>query len=211
MTTPEPDAPPPKLVVFDIGNVLLRFEPLHLYRDLLPAPAEAHPIWDQVDLHGMNAAGDLGRLQDAVAATAAAHPAYQDLILPWFDQWERMIGPEIPGVADILHGVKAAGLPIAAFSNFSVDTFPRGKARFPILGAFDYEFISGRVNLAKPDPAFYALLEAETGCSGGDVFFVDDKAENIEAAARRGWRTCHFTGTAATLGAALSANGVRLD
>jgi len=201
----------PKLIVFDIGNVLVRFDPMAVYRTLLPAPAESHPLWERVDLHAMNVLGDLnGDLAAEVAAAAAAHPEDHDLIVAWIEQWERMFAPEIPGVADILRRVKALGLPVAALSNFAADTYLRGREMYPVLREFDHEFISGRVNLAKPEPAFYALLERETGFAGADIFFVDDRPENILEADRRGWRTHHFTEGADALTAALGSCGLAL-
>lgn len=197
----------PSVLVFDIGNVLVDWQPARVFEEILGGPPEDHPIWP--DLMAMNARGDLGRLEAEVEALAAARPAEAEIVRTWRARWGDMFGPEMPGSYDVLRAGQAAGLRLAALSNFAADTYEIAKAEQPILGHFEVEVISGREGVMKPDPAIYALIEARTGATGAQLFFTDDKLENTEAAKARGWHAHQFKG-AEGLRAALQEVGVAL-
>ncbi|MHA1555204.1 MAG: HAD family hydrolase, partial [Alphaproteobacteria bacterium] len=133
--------PVPKLVAFDIGKVLVNFEPRNIYAQLLSDPPEDDPLWTLV--HDMNARGDLGNLQVEVESLAAQHPEAAHLIRPWFDRWDEMFTPAIPGTAGILLALRGNGVRLAALTNFAADTFLRAQGMYPFLRAFDIEVVSG--------------------------------------------------------------------
>ncbi len=179
----------PRAMVFDIGNVLLEWDPMRVYRDLVPDAGARAALFARVDFDGMNLAGDRnGDLSAEVEARAARHPDDAALIRAWMERWGEMIGPEIPAGVALLEAAQAAELPIVALSNFAADTYEIARARFPVLSGFDIEVISGRERCVKPDPAIYALVEERTRLFGADLFFLDDRPDNIAAAQRRGWR-----------------------
>ncbi|MEC9431421.1 MAG: HAD family phosphatase [Pseudomonadota bacterium] len=206
MTVP-PSVAPPRAMVFDIGNVLVDWQPGRVYADLIPDPEARAAFFARVDMHGMNLAGDRnGDLAAEVEALALRHPEDAVPIRAWRARWDEMFGPMMPGMETLFRAVKASGVPVAALTNFAADTFLVAQARFPILAEFDVEVVSGREGTLKPEPRIYEIVEARTGLSGPDLFFADDKPENVAAARARGWRGHVFEG-AEGLAAAMRAAG----
>jgi len=190
MAPPEP----PAAVVWDIGNVLIEWDPAKLYDPLLGPEGRAR-LFAEVDLDGMNRAIDLGApFGETVRATAARHPRWAAEILLWHDRWIEMASPAIPRSVALLHALRARGVPVFALSNFGDGSFELGRAHYPFLDAFDACFISARLGLMKPDPAIYAALERATGVPPGRLLFVDDRPDNIAAARARGWQGHLFEG-----------------
>ena len=175
-------------VVFDIGNVLLEWDPMKLYAAEL-GRARAEELFDAVDLHGMNVAVDLGAdFREAVHALAAEHPEWGDAVLLWHDRWLEMATPAIDRSVRLLRALRSKGVPVFALSNFGVATFEIAEAAYPFLAEFDQRFISGHMEVMKPDAEIYAALERDTGVAPAGLLFADDRPENIEAAEARGWQ-----------------------
>lgn len=208
MPTP-PRATPPRAVVFDVGNVLIDWQPDRLYSRLIPDPAERAAFFERLEIPAMNLEGDRGDLAAQVAAHAARHPAEAPLIRAWREDWPEMFGPEMPGAAALFAAVKAAGVTVAALTNFARDTWLVGQGMFPLLTGFDAEIVSGREGCVKPEPRIYEIVEQRLGLAGADLFFTDDKEKNTAAAAARGWRVHHFQGSEG-LAAALRAEGLAI-
>ncbi len=202
---------PPKAVVFDIGNVLVEWDPDRLYTRLMPNAAARAGLFARVDFEAMNIAGDRdGDLEAKVAALAARHPDDAAAILAWWEDWHEMFAPDIPDTAMVLRGLRDGGVPVYALSNFAADSFERAVALYPVLAEFDIPVISGREGVVKPEPRIYEILEERSGLSGPDLFFTDDRPDNIVAAQARGWRAHLFNG-AAGLRIALATAGILLD
>jgi len=187
----------PKAVVFDIGNVLLEWDPDRLYKKLIPDDAERVAMFEAVDLTGMNEAIDAGApFKETIYAKAEAHPKHGDLIRAWHDQWLEMGHKIIDGSWKILKELKLKKIPVLALSNFGVESYEMAQSVYPELCEFDIEFISGRLKVIKPDAKIYQVLEDETGYAGSDLVFFDDREDNIEAAISRGWHGRVFTSPA---------------
>ncbi|MEM9642517.1 MAG: HAD family phosphatase [Pseudomonadota bacterium] len=183
----------PKAVIFDIGNVLITWNPERLYDQLLPDRAERDALFAEVDLHGMNDQIDRGaNFRDTVYAHAEKYPHYADLIRVWHDRWIEMASPLIDGSWDILHRLRAQGTPVHALSNFGIESFAYAETQYPMLSDFDQRFISGHMGVIKPEVRIYEMVEEALGLQGADLFFTDDRADNIEMAAARGWSTYQF-------------------
>ncbi|MEM9429811.1 MAG: HAD-IA family hydrolase [Pseudomonadota bacterium] len=197
----------PKAVVFDIGNVLMTWDPVRLYRKVTTAE-ELAALKAEVDLDAMNLEVDRGApFRETVEATAARHPAYAALIRLWHTRWPEMFGPPIAGSWQILERLQARQIPVFALTNFGRETFQLARGLYPELNRFDQAFVSGELGLLKPAPEIYARLERETGLTGPDLFFTDDRRDNIEAARRLGWQG-HVFGGSDGLQAALSRVGL---
>lgn len=180
-------------VVFDIGNVLLEWHPERFY-DAQIGETRRRALFAQVDLHGMNLDVDRGQdFRDSVYTLADQHPEWQDEIRLWHDRWLDMAAPEIPHSTRLLRALKSSGTPIFALSNFGIGTFELACTVYPVLTEFDRSYVSGYMQVIKPEPEIYARLEADCGHAPAHLLFVDDKHENIEAAAARGWQTHLFT------------------
>ncbi len=183
-------------VVFDIGNVLIEWNPERFY-DATIGRARREAMFAAVDLHAMNDAVDRGAdWAQTVRATQDAYPAFAAEIGMWHSHWHEMASPAIPQTVRLMAALKARGVPVFALSNIGDETYARGCALYDFLGGFDRPYISGRMRMAKPDAAIYAAVEADCGLAPGALLFTDDRAENIAAAAARGWQTHLFAGAA---------------
>ncbi|MGI9389090.1 MAG: HAD family hydrolase [Boseongicola sp.] len=181
-------------VVFDIGRVLLDWQP-EVFYDKKIGVDRRRSLFAECDLHEMNKAIDLGsHSRDVAYAHAEKHPAWADEIRLWHDSWIEMASPDIPGSATILRALKAKGFPIFSLTNFGVNTLDWAKTHYSVLTEFDLEFISGELGLVKPDPAIYDHVERHSGVSPDRLIFTDDSPANIAAAAKRGWKTHLFDG-----------------
>ncbi len=180
-------------VVFDIGNVLIGWQP-ERYFDTRIGPARRRALFDAVDLHGMMQRIDEGGVfGDVVEETAMAYPDWSDEIRCFRDRWNDLAGPEIAHSVRLLRALRSKGMPCFALSNFGRENFPLSEVEFPFLTEFDRRYISGVMKLAKPNPAIYAEVETDSGLHPGALLFADDRRDNIEAAAARGWQTHLFT------------------
>ena len=181
-------------VVFDIGRVLIEWEPERFYDKEL-GEARRRAFFDAVPIHAMNERVDLGEVwADSVATLAQDHPDWAEEIGHWHGRWIEMASPEIPRSVRLLRALKARGVPGFALSNFGVETFAHAATHYPFFHEFDRAFVSGHLRLAKPDPAIYEVLERETGVPPSALLFTDARADNIAAAAARGWHTHLFEG-----------------
>jgi len=184
----------PEAVVFDIGNVLIGWNPEAHY-DRRIGEARRRALFAEVDLHAMNEQVDLGEpFQQTIYAMAEQHPDWRGEIRDWHDSWIEMMAPVIDGSVSVLRRLREKGVPVFALSNFGVDSYAFAQSRFDVLNEFDREFISGHLKVMKPDPRIYEFVETGTGIAPDRLLFTDDKLANIEAAASRGWRTHLFEG-----------------
>ena len=183
-----------RTVIFDIGNVLLHWQPEAFYDRMIGAQARQR-LFAEVDLDGMNLSIDAGApFRATVQATAAAHPHWSEAILWWHDRWHQMATPAIDHSVRLLCALRARGVPVFALSNFGTDSFALAQRLYPFLTEFDRLYVSGQLRLLKPDPAIYAVLEGDCGLPPGGLLFTDDKPANIDAAVARGWQGHLFAG-----------------
>ena len=197
-------------VVFDIGNVLIEWNPERVF-DRVIGPTRRKALFAEVDLHGMNLEVDRGAdFAAAVEALATRHPAHAIHIRLWRSNWLEMASPEIPHSVRLLHALKARGVPVFALTNFGIETYRIARAAYPFLNEFDRAWVSGHMGLIKPDPAIYAALEHDSGIAPGALLFTDDRPENIAVARARGWQV-HLFDDAAGWAQALVNAGLLTD
>ncbi|AZL58942.1 HAD family phosphatase [Tabrizicola piscis] len=179
-------------VVFDIGNVLVGWQPEAFYDSVIGVDRRKR-LFAEVDLAEMNKAVDAGAsLRTSVYACADRHPDWAKEIRLWHDRWIEMLFPRIEGSVALLRALRRAGVPVFALTNFGRDTFELARGPLEFLNEFDREYVSGRLGLMKPDPRIYAAVEADCGITPGALLFADDSAKNVAAAAERGWQVHHF-------------------
>lgn len=183
-------------VVFDIGNVLIDWQP-ERYFDRRFGEARRRAMFAATDMHKVHDLSDRGAdFRALIHATAEKHPDYADMIRLWHDDWLNIAGPEIPGSVKLLRGLRAKRISVFALSNFGVDNFALTERHYAFLTEFDRRYISGHMGTAKPDALIYEKVEADCGVAPDRLLFVDDRPENITAAASRGWQTQLFQGPA---------------
>lgn len=181
-------------VVFDIGNVLITWDPEGFY-DRVIGETRRRALFAAADLHAMNEAVDAGApFRGTIYAWAERHPDWAAEIRLWHDRWEELASPRIERSIRLLRALRARRIPVFALTNFGDESFAFARTRIDVLNEFDRAYVSGRLKVTKPSPAIYAAVEGDCGLPPGALLFTDDKAENIAAAAARGWRTHHFTG-----------------
>jgi len=194
--------------VFDLGGVLIDWNPRYLYRKLMADDAAVETFLTEICSQEWNSEQDLGRSwSEAVESLAREHPDQRALIAAYRERWEEMLGGPIDESVALLAELRASGLPLYALSNWSAETFPIALSRYPFLSWFTGIVISGEVRLAKPDPRVFRHLLDRFGLDAASTVFVDDSRRNVDAAAELGMIAIEFR-DASQLRVELSALGV---
>ncbi|MDR3544179.1 MAG: HAD family phosphatase [Candidatus Limnocylindrales bacterium] len=182
-------------VVFDLGGVLIEWDPRRLYRQLFDDPAAMESFLSQVCTPAWNARLDAGRSwPEAIESLAREFPAKRDLILAYDARWEEMLGGAIEDTLKVLAELRDAGIPCYALSNWSAAKFALTRPRFPFLEWFEGIVISGDVGACKPDPAIYRALVERYRLTPSTTVFIDDAEPNVLVGADLGFRAIRFTG-----------------
>lgn len=185
--------PANRKVVFDVGNVLLRWNPFHLYRDLIPNDEKRGWFLQNVCTSAWNLEQDRGRpWPEAVALLVAEHPEWEAEIRAYDERWHETVPSTIEDSVAALAELKAKGEAVYAITNFSREKWAECLIRFPFLQSFDGVIVSAHERLLKPDPAIYNVLLERYGLDAGECIFVDDSARNVEAARSVGMQAVHF-------------------
>jgi 2-haloacid dehalogenase len=182
-----------KTIIFDLGGVLIDWDPRNLYRRLFSDQEEMEYFLKYICTPEWNAQMDQGKpFQEAMDELSAAHPEYSVQIQAYLPRWEEMLSGPIGDSVKILGELKNLDCHLTALSNWSKETFPRVADRFEFLDWFDPLVISGELGLVKPDPdIFFHLLEL-INKKPGDCLFVDDSRQNIRLAEELGFYCIHF-------------------
>ncbi|WP_373355123.1 HAD-IA family hydrolase [Pseudoroseicyclus sp. CXY001] len=190
----------PQAVVFDIGNVLIEWQPERFF-DAEIGEADRRALFEAVDLHAMNDRVDRGeRFRAVIEETAEANPDFAAAIRMWHDRWAELASPVIDRSVRLFRALKRRGVPCHILSNIGEETFAIAAKNYPFLEEFDEVFLSGALRMAKPDGAIFAHVESALALPPEALFFTDDRAENIDMAASRGWATQLFTSPSALAG-----------
>lgn len=183
-----------KTVVFDLGGVLIDWDPRYLFEKLIPDEAEMDFFLARVCSPEWNAQMDRGNsFQEAVDELALVYPRYSSQIQAYYSRWEEMIVGPFPGTVKILERLRGAGYPLAALSNWSAETFPKVMDKFEFLNWFSTLVISGEVGLIKPDPEIYHYLLEKINREAKDCIFIDNSKSNVRTAEELGFISIHFS------------------
>jgi len=196
-------------VVFDLGGVLIDWDPRYLYRKLFNGNEQAvERFLQEINFFEWNQQQDAGRLfKEAVEEACQLYPQHCDLIRAYDARYPESISGPIWATVEILRAIKQAGYPVYALSNWPTEKWQLIRPRFEFFNWFDEIVISGEVGLAKPDPQIFRLLLDRIGYAPAECLYIDDAAHNIVVAAQLGFRTHHFE-TSEKLQAALQDLGV---
>ena len=183
------------IVVFDLGGVLIDWDPRHLYRKLFAGDESAmEQFLATVCTHEWNRCQDAGRsFAEGARLLKAEHPNEAELIDAYGARFHEMMSGPIPGSVEILAELRAGGTPLYLLSNFSAETFPPAFERFDFLRWFRGMVISGEVGVIKPDPRIFELLLERFAIDPKRVVYIDDVAANVDAARPFGIHAIHFT------------------
>lgn len=198
-----------RAVLFDLGNVVVDWEPMRLYRRRFGDEARARWFCETVCTLDWHKAHDAGvPMADNMAPLIARHPELEDHIRAWRGEWLEMFHGYVPGVPALVARLEERRVPLYGLSNLSDEVAEETFAAFPLIRVLRDVVVSGAEGMIKPDPRIYALTLARMGHPDPEsVLFIDDREENIAAAEALGFRGHVFTG-ADRLEADLAARGL---
>jgi HAD superfamily hydrolase (TIGR01509 family) len=192
VTTPDTDSP--TTVIFDIGNVLLDWDPRHLYRKIFSCADEME--WFLSHVCTTQWLRDLDRgvpFMDAVAQLSARFPDYAREIAAFDARWQETLTGTIDGSVRLLEQLFAQGVPLYALTNFSAEKYVETQPLYSFFARFRGVLVSGAEGMIKPDLAIYRLMLARYGLEASRCFFIDDSAANVESAKSVGIDAVRFT------------------
>ena len=182
-------------VVFDLGGVLIDWNPRHLYRKLFDDEAEMERFLGEVCNDAWNLCQDEGRpFAEAVADLAERHAEQRPLIEAYWRRWPEMVRGSIDEAVAVLAELRAAGHELHALTNWSAETFALTRPRFEFLGWFESILVSGEERLVKPDPRIFALLLERIARPAQACVYIDDSQKNVAAAGALGFDAIRYVG-----------------
>lgn len=181
-------------VLFDLGAVLIDWNPRYLYRPLFKGDdAAMERFLEEIVPNWWNREIDAGKpFADAVAERIREFPEHAQMISLWKDRWEAMLQDAIHDSVGILAELRSRGYRLCALTNWSAETFPLARQRFGFLEWFEDIVVSGEVGLAKPDPRIFALTIDRCRLNPAHTLFVDDNLHNVDAGRNAGLHALHF-------------------
>jgi 2-haloacid dehalogenase len=181
------------IVVFDIGNVLLRWDRRNLFRKVFSDEARMERfLADACSMDFVSHTDVVADFSGAVAERAEAFPEYAEELKLFDARWTETLGGPIEENVTVLKRLRAAGRPVHALSNFAAKTFALARARHPFLDEFDACVVSGHVGVAKPDPRIFEILFAHAGRAASELLFIDDSIANVRASEAAGMAAIHY-------------------
>lgn len=190
----QPHPPAFNTAIFDLGNVLIRWNPRNLYKKLFGDDVEGMETFLAEVCHtGWNEQQDLGRTwQEAIEEAIARHPTQEALIRAYRDRWEETLDGAIEDSVTLLDELHANGIRLLALTNWSAETFPIALERFEFLQRFEGIVVSGVEGMIKPSPEIFQLLASRYDVDMSRAVFIDDHRPNIEGAQKIGLHAVQF-------------------
>ncbi len=199
--------PETKAIVFDIGNVLIHWDPHMAFVADLGSRAAVDAFFERIDFYALNLRADAGE-SFADLAALLPDPADAALLSRYVDRYAATVARTIEGTWALMDRLRGAGQQIHAITNWSAETWPIGVATHPRLGtSFGVTVVSGQDRMLKPEPGIFDLLCHRAGLAPQDCLFIDDSEKNVAGARAFGMDAVHFT-TPDALEAALTARGI---
>jgi 2-haloacid dehalogenase len=181
-------------IVFDLGNVLIQWDPRHLYRKILKDEEEITWFLENICTSEWNDQQDAGRtFEEGIAELVAKHPEWKEPIVAWGTRWQETINGPIPGTVEILRNLRdSKEYRLYALTNWSAETFPWALDNFDFLHWFEGIVVSGHEKTRKPEPKFFNILFDRHKVTPSNAVFIDDNAANIKGGNAVGLNTIHF-------------------
>jgi len=185
-----------QIVLFDLGNVVVDWQPLHLYKQLFETESEAEWFCETVCTLAWHTEHDRGvSMAENAKPLIAQYPQYESHIRAWETRWFDMFNGYIPGMPTLMATLEERQVPLYGLTNMPADLAPAIFDHFPMMKILRDIVVSGVEKVVKPDPRIYEIvLERMGNPDPGDVFFIDDSEKNVLAARDMGLQVHHFTG-----------------
>ncbi|GGK30026.1 HAD family hydrolase [Salinarimonas ramus] len=181
------------ILVFDVGNVLIRWDPRFLYERMFEGDV-ARMEWflANVCTNAWNLEMDRGApYAEHVAALSARYPEWEPYIRAFDTRWQEMVPGDIAPNTALFERLLERSEPVYGITNFSREKWADACARFPLLTRFTGVVVSGHEGVIKPDPVIYRLLLDRYGLEAGACLFIDDSEKNVAGARAVGMRALH--------------------
>lgn len=180
-------------VVFDIGNVLIEWDPRHLYRRIFATPDEIEHFLANVCTSAWNLEIDRGKsFAVSVEELVASFPEQATAIRAFDERWGEMVPGLVSGTLALMERLEERGVPLYAITNFSAEKFAEARLRFPFFDRFRGVIVSAHERLIKPDRAIFELLFSRYGLKAEECLFIDDSTANVAGARAVGMAAHHF-------------------
>jgi 2-haloacid dehalogenase len=181
-------------VVFDLGGVLVDWDPRPLYRKLIADDAERERFLTEVCTMDWHSQHDAGRsMTETVPELVSLHPEHRELIEAWRDRFTEMLPGALTETVAILEDVVALGQPVYALTNWSAEIWPVALERFPFIAWFDGVVVSGHEGTVKPEKAIFDILVERYDLDRSATVFIDDWDRNVDGARAAGLQAIQFT------------------
>jgi 2-haloacid dehalogenase len=181
-------------IIFDLGGVLIDWNPRYLYRKIFKTEEEVSWFLDNICTSAWNDQQDAGRsFEEATRELIQQHPELEEPITAWYGRWQETISGSIPGTVDILTEIRQSKkYRLYALTNWSAETFPWALENFPFLHWFEGIVVSGIEKTRKPLPEFFQILFDRYDVKPTESLFIDDNIHNIKGADALGMTTITF-------------------
>jgi 2-haloacid dehalogenase/putative hydrolase of the HAD superfamily len=180
-------------VVFDIGNVIVRWHPRTLYTKIFPDPVVRDRFLAEVCTMAWHGETDRGLpFAENIRRLQARHPEHASAIAAWWERWPEMFSGKIPETEEAIEGLSRRNVPMFGLSNMSLEAWPDVRAMSPVFDKFEDVVISGAEGTIKPEPEIYAVMVRRAGRPAEELLFIDDVLANVEAAMEQGFHGHHF-------------------
>ncbi len=181
-------------IIFDLGAVLIDWNPRYLYRKIYKTEKEIDWFLENICTHDWNEKQDAGRsFEEATQELLSQHPQHEVAIRAWYGRWQETMNGPIQGTVDIFQELKKSGqYKIYALTNWSAETFPWALKKFDFLHWFDGIVVSGVEKTRKPFPEFFKILFDRHKINPATALFIDDNLRNIEGGQALGLPGIHF-------------------
>jgi 2-haloacid dehalogenase len=181
-------------IVFDLGNVVIGWNPKALYAQAFPDSEKLDWFFANVCTDEWNTRMDAGKSFDvSIAEKQKEFPEFSEQIAWWKTRWHEMITGEIAGTVSLINQLHARGTSLFALSNWSAETFPYARKHFPSMGKFKDIVLSGDAKVIKPQREIYDLAVSKWKVDPATLLFIDDSAKNVAGAIAAGWSAVRFT------------------
>ena len=181
-------------LVFDLGGVLIDWNPEYLYNKIIPDEKERKWFLSTICTPDWNEEQDAGRsLQEATEYLVKKFPGHEKAIRAYYGRWTEMLGGPIHETVEIFRELKTQGrLKLYALTNWSAETFPVALELYEFLHWFDGRLVSGEEKVRKPFPEIYTLLIERFNIDPRQAIYVDDNIRNVLPARELGFIGIHF-------------------
>lgn len=180
-------------IVFDLGGVLIDWDPRYLYRKVFTNEVEMEDFLKTVATSEWHIEQDRGRkIEDATALLLSWYPQHEREILSYYGRWDEMFYGPISGSVEVLREVRGTELPLYALTNWSAEVFPLARRQYDFLKWFDDIIVSGEERAIKPDREIYDVLIERTSLNPATTVFIDDSRPNVLAAEDLGFIAIEF-------------------